>query len=303
MTVLSVPELAPYQDEPTHAPSGRCGKTGVLQMRFEDRGDRSILAQLYREAPLLVQQALYWDEALPGMPCVYLISTSGCVLQGDRLYVEIALGRRSLAHVTSQSATKVHEMDANFASQVQTLTLAQDSYLELMPGMIIPHRHARYFARTDITIDPTATLLFSEIVMPGRKHHRGGEMFEYDLYSTLINAQRPDGTNLFTEKLLIEPARWPVRLAGAMGGYDVFGTVVLLTPKPNADAILDQTAAGAQPGESTVAGANRLPNDAGLIYKVLGPESAPVRATIREFWSLVRRTVLDVAIPAEPLWG
>lgn len=77
-------------------------------------------------------------ERLPGMPCVYMISTSGCVLQGDRLYVDIAMGPGSMAHVTTQSATKVHEMDANFASQVQTVTLAEHSYLELMPGMTIP---------------------------------------------------------------------------------------------------------------------------------------------------------------------
>ncbi|MFC4605238.1 urease accessory protein UreD [Rhodococcus kronopolitis] len=303
MNPLAVPELAPYQDEPRQAPSGGVGKTGILEMRFEDRGERSILAHLYRKTPLLVQQALYWDEATRGMPCVFMISTSGCVLQGDRLYVDITMAPGSMAHVTTQSATKVHEMDANFASQVQTLVLAENSYLELMPGTTIPHRHARYFVRTDVTVDPTATLLFSEVVMPGRKYHRGGELFEYDVYSALVNATRPDGTDLFTEKLLIEPARWPVRLAGAMGGHDVFGNVVLLTPKRHADAILDQVTAGRREGEQTVAGASRLPNDAGLIYKVLGPESAPVHAKVREFWALVRRTVRGEPIPDVPLWG
>lgn len=303
MNRLAVPELAAYQDEPQQAPSGRAGKTGILQMRFENRGEKSILAHLYRKTPLLVQQALYWDEALRGMPCVYIISTSGCVLQGDRLNLDIAMERGSMAYVTTQSATKVHEMDANFASQLQTVTLAPQAYLELMPGMTIPHRHARYFAHTDITIDPTATLLFSEIVMPGRKHHRGGELFEYDVYSSRVHAKRPDGTALFTEKLLIEPARWPVRLAGTMGGYDVFGNVVLLTPEAHADAILEQIAPGRADGELTIAGASRLPNGAGLIYKVLGPESGPVRAKVREFWSLVRGTVLGEPIPAVPLWG
>ncbi|CAM2864890.1 urease accessory protein UreD [Prescottella defluvii] len=300
-SVGSVPELAPYQDEPRQAPSGRVGKTGILDLRFEDRGGRSILAHLYRKAPLLVQQALYWDENLPGMPCVYIISTSGCVLQGDRLHIGIDMGPGSTAHVTTQSATKVHEMDANYASQVQTVTLAEDSYLELMPGMTIPHRHARYVAHTDITIDPSATLLFSEIVMPGRKYHRGGELFEYDVYSTSVAAKHPGGEDLFAEKLLIEPGRWPVRLAGAMRGHDVLANVVLLTPVAHAEAILDRIVPGRQ--SSVFAGASRLPNDAGLIYKVLGPESEPVRAQVREFWSLVRETVLGASIPPVPLWG
>src|SRR3546814_13640341 len=104
--------------------------------------------------------------------------------------------------------------------------VAGNSYLERVPGVTIPHGSARYDARTDITVDPTATLLFSEIVMSGRKYHDGGEMFVYDLYSTMIKAERPDGKNLFTEKLVIEPARFPVRYGGIMGDHAVFGNVI-----------------------------------------------------------------------------
>lgn len=99
-------------------------------MRFVDRGDKTILRDMYRKTPLLVQQALYWDEALPTMPCVYMISTSGSVLQGDRLFLTIEMEPGSLAHVTTQSATKVHRMDANHASQLQKVVLAENSYLD-----------------------------------------------------------------------------------------------------------------------------------------------------------------------------
>lgn len=59
-------------------------------------------------------------------------------------------------------------------------------------------------------MEPTATLLFSEIMMPSRNYHRSGEPnsgepIVYDLYSTLIKANRPDGKDLFIEKLVIEP--------------------------------------------------------------------------------------------------
>ncbi|MHD0303336.1 urease accessory protein UreD [Rhodococcus erythropolis] len=299
--IPTIPELDQYQDQPKQAPAGKVGKTGVLEMRFVDRGDKTILRDMYRKTPLLVQQALYWDEALPTMPCVYMISTSGSVLQGDRLFLTIEMEPGSLAHVTTQSATKVHRMDANHASQLQKVVLAENSYLELMPGVTIPHRNARYYARTDITVDPTATLLFSEIVMSGRKYHDGGEMFVYDLYSTMIKAERPDGKNLFTEKLVIEPARFPVRYGGIMGDHDVFGNVILLTPKEHADAILEEVVPGRD--GKVVSGASRLPNDAGLIFKVLGPESEPVKAKVRDFWALVRKTVLDTTIPPVPLWG
>jgi urease accessory protein len=303
MTMLDAPELAPYQDEPKQMASGAPGKNGVLDMRFARRGDRSVLAHLYRKAPLLVQQALYWDEHLPGLPCVYIITTSGCVLQGDRLDLSIAVGPGAMAHVTTQSATKVHQMDANFAAASQRLSLAEDAYLEFLPGPVIPHRHSRFITQTHATVADGATVLCAEILQPGRKHHGRGEVFEYDLYSSTLTASRPDGTALFTEKLVAEPWRHPVRQAGVMGKFDVLANVVLVTPPRHAARIFDQIAHGDGFAGECVAGASRLPNDAGLVYKVLGMETEPVKAMVRAFWRLVRRELTGAPIPVARPWG
>ncbi len=67
--------------------------------------------------------------------------------------------------------------------------------------------------------------------MPGRKYHGAGELFEYELYSSVVTATRPDGTPLFTEKLVARPWRQPVRQAGAMGKFDVFANLTLVTPQ------------------------------------------------------------------------
>jgi urease accessory protein len=284
-------------------PSGTPGKHGVLDMSFALRGDRSVLAHLYREAPLLVQQALYWDEHLPGLPCVYIITTSGCVLQGDRLDMSITVGAGAMAHVTTQSATKIHQMDANFAAQSQRLALAEHAYLELLPGPVIPHRHSRFVTRTRATVADSATLLSAELLQPGRKHHGSGELFEFDLYSSTLTASRPDGTPLFTEKLVAEPWRHPVRQTGVMGKFDVFANVTLITPRRHADQIFDQIVPGADTSTDCVAGASRLPNEAGLVYKVLGMETEPVKAKVRAFWDLVRQQVLGAPIPTARPWG
>jgi urease accessory protein len=303
MSMLDAPELACYQDEPRQMPSGAPGKHGVLELSFAHRGDRSVLTHLHRRAPLLVQQALYWDEHLPELPCVYIITTSGCVLQGDRLDVSIAVGPDAMAHVTTQAATKIHQMDANFAAQSQRLSLAEHAYLELLPGPTIPHRHSRFITHTHATVAESATLLSAEILQPGRKHHGRGETFEYDLYSSTLTANRPDGTSLFTEKLIAEPWRHPVRQAGVMGKFDVFANVTLVTPQRHADKIFEQVVPGVDTSADCVAGASRLPNDAGLAYKVLGRETEPVKAMVRAFWQLVRQEVTGAPIPAARAWG
>ena len=102
-------------------------------------------------------------------------------------------------------------MDANYAAQAQIITLADGAYLEFLPEPLIPHRRARFLTDTRITIAPTATLLYGEIVQPGRKHHHPDEAFGATLLSLAVEAQRPDGATLFSEKLLIDPARRPVR--------------------------------------------------------------------------------------------
>jgi urease accessory protein len=303
VTVLSAPELAPYQDEPKQMPSGAPGKCGVLQMSFERRGTRSVLARLHRRAPLLVQQALYWDEALPGLPCVYVITTSGCVLQGDRFDISVDVAADAMAHVTTQAATKVHMMDANYAAQTQRFVLADNAYLEILPGPTIPHRHSRFITQTRATVESSATLLCSEILMPGRKYHGDGELFDYDLYSCTLTGERPDGSELFTEKFVVEPWRHPVQQVGVMGGFHVLGNVLLVTPKEHADRIFERVAAGVETGAACVSGASRLPNDAGLVFKVLGVERQAVQAQVRQFWSHVRHELLGAPIPTAPSWG
>lgn len=295
-------ELSPYQDEPKQLPSGAPGKNAFLRLGFERRGARTALVELQRRAPLLVQQALYFDEALPDLPCVIVISTSGGILQGDRCAIEIQLGRDAQAYVTTQSATKIQEMDANYASQTQQITLDEGAYLEYLPEPTIPYRNARFITHTHVSIAPSATLLYAEILMPGRKYYRDGELFEYDLFSSTVRSERPEGRELFTEKFVIEPHHRGVRRPAIMGGFDVFANVLLLTPKAHADRIFEQTQAVMNHEEQWAAGASRLPNDAGLVYKVLGMEREPVQAIVREFWSVVRQEVVGAEVPPPFAW-
>ncbi|HET9043449.1 MAG TPA: urease accessory protein UreD, partial [Burkholderiales bacterium] len=224
-------ELAPFQDEPPQMASGAVGKTGFLRLGFERRGEQTILADLDRRTPYLAQRALYPEPAMPDLAWLFMITTSGCVLQGDRLALEVTLAPGARAHVTTQSATKVHSMDANCAVQTQSLALGEGAYLEFLPEPLIPHRRARFLSDTRISIAPTATLLYSEIVQPGRKHHHPDECFGATLLSLALGAERPDGRTLFTEKLVIDPARRALRQTGVMGPFDVFGNVILLTPR------------------------------------------------------------------------
>ncbi|AZD86933.1 urease accessory protein UreD [Pseudomonas chlororaphis subsp. piscium] len=296
------PELANYQDEPAQMASGAPGKSGYLRLGFERREDRSVLAAMERRVPSLVQRALYWDEEMPQLPCVTMISTSGSVLQGDRLATDVHVGAGACGHITTQSATKVHSMDANYATQVQCFRIEENGYLEFMPDPLIPHRKSRFITETRISIHPTATMIYCEVLMSGRKFHHVDERFGFDVYSSKVVAENLEGLELFIEKYILEPKKEDLDATGVMQGLDIFGNVVLLTPKEHHQRILERIPALFDLGAGIASGASRLPNHCGLVFKVLGNDSGQVQIQIREFWKVAREEILGVTLSPKPLW-
>ncbi|MGK4437391.1 urease accessory protein UreD [Yersinia proxima] len=305
---INAPELAEYQDEPAQMRSGAVGKSGYLKLRFAKREHRSILAEMERRVPSMVQKALYWDEEMPELPCVTMISTSGCILQGDRLATDVIVEAGACAHVTTQSATKVHMMNANYASQIQNFTVEEGGYLEFMPDPLIPHRNSRFITDTTINIHPTATAIYSEVLMSGRKYHHADERFGFDVYSSRVAAhvflgkEQPAGKELFVEKYVLEPKSESLDAIGVMQSFDAFGNVILLTPKEHHDRILARVPAHFDIKGGIASGATRLPNDCGLVFKALGIDSAGVKNELRQFWKIAREEILGVTLPEKFLW-
>lgn len=296
------PELAMFQDEPRQMKSGSIGKSGFLSLGFERRGARTILSSLDRRIPYMAQRALYCDEEMPELAHVFVITTTGTVLQGDRFALNISCGSGAQAHVTTQSATKIHSMDANYAAQTQNISLAEDSYLEVLPDPLIPHRASRYISDTRISLPVSSTVLLSDIVQPGRKHHREDEMFGATVVSIGTSVSRPDGRVLFNEKLIIEPWRNSLLQTGVMSSFDVFGNVLLCTAPDNAERIYERVDSGVDLAGGLAYGVSRLPNAAGLIYKVVGRDTAKVRVKIREFWAIARMEITGRGLRPEFLW-
>ncbi len=299
----SAPEMAPYLTEPPAMYVGAPGKRGYLNLGFELDGDgKSILRELDRRAPLIVQQELYFDEELPGMPCVYILSSGGPNVDGDRYMQNITVRRGAMGHVSTGAATKLASMKYNYSGLRQTITVEEDGYLEYLPEPIIPHAHTRFISDTRLTVHPSATVFYSEIYMGGRKYYNGGELFKFDILSVCSHGERPDGTQLFREKYIISPDRCNLRDIGVMGGYDVFANVLVMTPPDKAAAIYEATDAFIDTKARLAAGVTHLPNGAGLLFKVLGMEPGPVKKVVREFCSRVRMAVKGVPLPEEFPW-
>lgn len=302
MNFASAPEMRPYLSQPKAMPVGSVGKTGYLYMGFElDGRGKSIMRDLERRVPIIVQQELYFDEQMPEMPCVYILSSGGPNVDGDRYEQNIVVRKGAYAHVSTGAATKLAEMRYNFSGLAQRITLEEDAYLEFLPEPVIPCRHTRFIADTSIRIAPSATLFYSEIYMSGRKYYEN-ETFKYDILSVCTRACRPDDTPLFREKFIVSPSQRSPRTVGAMNGFDVLANVIVLTPEGHADEIYERTSAFLDRNAGLAAGITHLPSGCGLLYKVLGEETEPVKRQVREFCSTVRQCVKGRTLSEEFPW-
>ena len=295
--------MAPYLEEPKAMHVGAPGKYGYLRLGFElDARGKCILRDLERRHPLIVQQELYFDEGMPEMPCVYILSSGGPNVDGDRYRQDITVRQDAFAHVSTGAATKLAEMRYNFSALEQHFTLEDNAYLEYLPEPVIPCRHTRFISDTRLVVASTATVVYAEIFNGGRKYYGEGERFAYDVLSVCSHGERPDGTPLFREKFIIRPKRQPPQALGIMDDFHVFANVLVLTPKPHADAVYAMTDAFMDRREGLAAGITHLPHDCGLVYKVLGRETAPVKKLVREFCGVVRMQVKDKPLPQDFPW-
>lgn len=299
----SAKEMAPYLREPEAMYVGAPGKHGYLRLGFElDKTGKSILRDLDRRHPLIVQQELYFDEEMPEMPCVYILSSGGPNVDGDRYRQDITVKKDAYAWVSTGAATKLAEMKYNYSGLIQNIILEENAYLEFMPEPVIPCRHTRFISDTRLVVDPTATVFYSEIFMGGRKYYKNGELFEYDILSVCSHGERHDGTQLFREKFVIDPLVEHPRNFGVMDKFDVFANVIVMTPPDKAEKIYADTEVFIDKTKMLAAGITRLPNGAGLLYKVLGLEPSPVKKMVREFCSKVRIAVKGKPVPEEFPW-
>ena len=268
-------------------------------MTFEPApSGRTVLCHLHRQVPLVVQQELYFDSEWRELPCVYILSSGGPNLGGDRFRQRIELRRGAVAHISTGAATKVAEMPRDYSSVDTLLTLSDNAYLEWLPEPTILCRHARLHTTTRMVVAPSATLFYSEIFMAGRKHR--GELWEFDLLSTHTTVTRPDGTPLCAERMVVQPAAERVRAVGVMRHWDVWACVTILTPKECADAIYNELNSSME-GDVAL-GVTHLPRGAGLAVRIVGTESAPVKRAVREVCGCVRRRVKGRAMPEEFPW-
>ena len=292
------PEILAYGSVLSQLGVGKAGKVGALVLRLEHDPDRqkTVAKEQYSKVPLYTQRVLYLEESLPSMAYMYIMSPSGGILQGDRYRMDITLKNDAFFHLTTQGATRLYRMDKNYATQIVNITVGEGCYFEYIPDQIIPYRNSRFYQKVTLNTHDNSTMVYSEMLVPGRVG--SGESFEYDICYLKTNAKNQNGELRFIDIAMLEPKKKSIRNFGVLEGFDVVGTVYILTETKYIRELNDQINSMIESLPKIYGGATILPNNSGVMIRLLGAFATDVRNVIYEVVRICRKVILNVSFSA-----
>ena len=272
---------------------GKSGKVGLLRLKFEENSDKNktVITDQYSQVPLYTQKALYYDENLPNMAHLFIMSPSGGILQGDRYRMDISLANNAVSHITTQGATRIYKMNSNYATQLININIGKDCYLEFIPDQIIPFRNSRYYQKVSLNVDPSATLIYSEIIVPGRVAM--GELFSYDLCYLKTIGQNTEKNIKFVDNCMLKPKNQNMNTLGMFGNHTVLASVYILTKNENALILNKKINSIIKNNDEVSGGSTILPNNSGLVVRLMCNSSEIIKTEIYDIVRIVRKEILD----------
>ena len=292
------PEIKAYLTDPQQLGVGKSGKVGILRLKLESEPGtgKTVIREQYCRVPLFIQRAIYLEETLPEMAYVYIISPSGGILQGDQYNIDITLSNNALAHVTTQGATRIYKMEKNYGTQIVNIKVGEGSYLEYIPDQIIPFRNSRFYQEVELSVHDSATLIYSETIVPGRV--ASGEKFEYDICYIKTIARSHLGNHRFIDIIKLEPKKEDLKSIGILGNFDVVGTIYIVTREFNVKDLqyeISEKIKEVEVEERMSCGISILPTRQGIIVRILGKTAGDVNNLIFEIVRIARNQIIGAS--------
>jgi len=281
-------EVRKYNSKIEQLEVGKPGKVGILDIELKENDqNKTVITKQFSQVPLQIQRAVYPENSLPGMAYLYIISPSGGILQGDRYKTNIMLKNNAVSHITTQGATRIYSMNSNSASQMVNITLDENCYLEYIPDQIIPYQNSRYYQKVNLNIHDNATLIYSEVLTPGRIAMN--ENFDYDICYLRTYCKNQKNKFRCLENMKIEPKENDMKVKGILGKYDIVGTVYILTKKEKLQKLEKMIN---EKIEFITSGTSILPNESGIIVKILSNSTEEVYEKIYEIVKITRKEII-----------
>jgi len=251
-----------------------------LELDYERRGQRTVLANRRHDGPLAVQKALYpeGDEVCHTI----IVHPPGGIAGGDENEIAIRVRAQGHALLTTPGAGKWYRSAGPRARQRLTFDIEPGAVLEWLPQETIIFNGALAEMDTEVRLCGDGCFIGWEIFCLGRTG--SGEKFTQGVCRARTLIQR-DSKPLWLERADLDGAGALLSPA-IMAGEPVVGTMV--SARPGLDECLLRTCRAAKPRSGTGA-VTLLPGL--LVGRYLGASSEAAKHYFMQLWRVVRPAV------------
>jgi urease accessory protein len=278
------------------APQDAVARTGWqarLELAFGHHDGRTVLQRRAHAGPLVVQKALY-PEGDAMCQCIIVHPPAG-IAGGDALALDIDVGPRAIAQLTTPGAAKWYRSAGVDATQAITARVAAGAALEWLPQGNIVFNAACMRNTTRIALADDAVFLGWDAYCLGRTEAH--ERFVHGAFRQRFEIVRNDAL-IWAERTAFDAnSRLQTSPAGLCGA-PVFGTFVAVGPDPDSDVLARCRAAAAT---HEVAALTQLPGV--LVARYRGASLEAAHDCFRALWAIVRPALLHRAACMPRIWS
>jgi urease accessory protein len=267
----------------------RVGRDGFLRLSFERRGARTVLAAARMTPPLQVMAPI---ELADGSAYVMLLNNGGGLIGGDRMRIEIALGAKSVARITTASAGKVYRTIGAAATHETAIRLAAEARLDYLPDHLIPHADANLIQRLTVAMERGSRAIIYGALAAGRIGR--GERFAFRRIEDSIDVAYGDRP-ILRSRAILEPGTRPHDSIGVMGRFNYLASLVIAGESAEWNPIARSLGASLS-AAGIDGGASPLPAD-GCVARWMTSDAETLRRTTAILYAEVARRAFDESLP------
>lgn len=226
-------------------PPSAIGRHARLELVFETRRGRTILAHSYVEPPFRVGRVFQADDAA----YVILGCTGPGVFAGDTLRQSVRVASGARVVLVSQSALQAHPSAAAAAASIDHHYLVEDgAELQCQWDPVIPFAGARLMQHFAIDLAASSRLCWGDAIMAGRV--RRGEAWAFESLAHELRLHVA-GALTYLERYTLAPAVRPVEQTWVAGRARYLATALVHHERATAaaaEALQSATASAAAAG-------------------------------------------------------
>lgn len=263
-----------------------------LTLGFADDGGTTRLLDKRHSGPLRVQKALYAEG--PEVCQAIIVHPPGGVVGGDQLEIDIGVGDRAHAFITTPGAAKWYRANGRVSRQSVHLHVNRDAALEWLPQETIFFDAADVELAQEVELAAGATFIGCEILCMGRRG--SGEVFDTGRIRQRSSIRR-EGRLIWWEQGQMLGGRLDSPLA--LGGRTVCATLIA-AGKPLPAALLNQVRADLAADGDHLAGVTQTRGV--LVARHLGDDSETARRLMLAVWRRLRPHLLQREAVTPRIW-